>query len=566
MSVKTPWYGHMGVVPRHLDYFRGSMEEAVEQAADKYPEYKAYDFMGNTVSYRRMMRDIRACAASLRACGVKPDQRVTVCLPNTPMAVCIFYAVNRIGAVANMIHPLSAEGEIEFYLNTSGSVAAITVDMFYEKFANVRSRTPELKTMIVCSISDGLKPLMKVGYTLTEGRKIKALPRDGGYITWKKFLKAGKGVSDARCARRADDPAAILYSGGTTGVTKGILLSNFNFNALSAQLRALMYDAVPGDSTLALMPMFHGFGLGVCIHSMLVNGGRCILVPRLNIKTFAGLLNRYKPNYIAGVPTLFEALMRAEGTDRLDMSCLKAVFCGGDSLSVERKKRFDAFLKAHGAGVTVREGYGTTECVTVSCVMPSHEYRENSIGIPLPDTYYKIVKPGTEDELPYGEEGEICLAGPTVMLEYVNNPGETSDTRRTHADGLTWIHTGDLGAMDKDGFVYFRQRIKRLIITGGYNVYPSRLENILDAHEAVNMSCVIGVKDQYKMQKVKAFVALKSGYEASEEQKKALLDYCGKKIAKYALPYDIEFRTELPMTLVGKVAYRVLEEEEKKKS
>ena len=559
--VRTPWYAKMGVVPCHLEYQQCSMEEAVEKIAEKYPKLTAYNFLGTNTKYPDLVKEIRACAAALKACGVRPGEKVTICLPNMPMAIAMFYGVNMIGAIANMIHPLSAEGEIEFYLNDSESVAAITVDMFYHKFENIRRNTPKLKTMIVCSIKDGLNPLMKVGYQLTKGRKIAPLPKDGSYLTWKEFLAKGKGMTDVRVSRAANDPAVILYSGGTTGVTKGILLSNLNFNALGAQIIATNPMFAPGDKMLAIMPMFHGFGLGVSIHSMLVNGGQCILVPQFTPKTYAELLRKHHPNFIAGVPTLYEALLRIDGLEKLDLSCLKGVFSGGDSLSVELKKRFDAFLHDHGAKISVREGYGTTECVTASCLTPIDEFREGSIGIPFPDTYYKIVKVGTEEEVPYGTEGEICLAGPTVMLKYVNHPEETANTRRVHADGMTWIHTGDLGMMDSDGFVYFRQRIKRMIITSGYNVYPSQIENILDAHEYVHMSCVIGVKDPYKMQKVKAFVMLKPGIEPSDAIKKELLDYCRTKIARYAMPYDIEFRAELPKTLVGKVAYRVLEQE-----
>ncbi|MBQ8971858.1 MAG: AMP-binding protein [Clostridia bacterium] len=566
MTVKTPWYSKMGVIPTHLNYPEGTMVEAVERIAEKYPNLPAYDFLGNTVSYPQLVKDIHAAAAALRACGVSEGDRVTICLPNMPMAIQMFYAVNMVGAIANMIHPLSAEGEIEFYLNDSESVAAITVDMFYQKFANIRRNTPKLKTMIVCSIADGLKPMMKLGYRLTKGRKIQKPVRDGSWMSWKEFLSKGRSVVNPRIQRTAEQPAVVLYSGGTTGVTKGILLSNLNFNALGMQIIATNPIFAAGDKMLAIMPMFHGFGLGVSIHSMLVNGGQCILVPQFTPKTYAELLRKHRPNFIAGVPTLYEALLRVDGVDTLDLSCLKGVFSGGDSLSVELKKRFDAFLKDHGAKITVREGYGTTECVTASCLTPIDEFREGSIGIPFPDTYYKIVKVGTEEEVPYGEEGEICLSGPTVMLEYVNHPEETANTLRTHADGLKCVHTGDLGIMDSDGFIYFRQRIKRMIITSGYNVYPSQIENILDAHEYVHMSCVIGVKDPYKMQKVKAFVMLKPGIEPSAEIKEQLLDYCRTKIAKYAMPYDIEFRAELPKTLVGKVAYRVLEEEETKKS
>ena len=566
-NVKTPWMPFMNGIPAQLDYFEGSMCEAVENIAEKYPNVIAYDFMGSHTNYRRCVEEIYACARALRAAGVKENDRVTIAMPNAPQAISMFYAVNMVGAIANMIHPLSAEGEIEFYLNDSKSVAALTLDQFYGKFESIRQNTPGLKTLIVASIKDALNPVMKLGYALTEGKKVPKLPEDGDYITWKQFMANGKSFTgDPRVKRVGAQPAVILYSGGTTGVTKGILLSNLNFNALGVQIIATNPIFTVGDKMLAIMPMFHGFGLGVSIHSMLVNGGRCVLVPRFTPQTYAELLRKHKPNFIAGVPTLYEALLRLEGLNDLDLSCLKGMFSGGDSLPVELKKRIDAFLKDHKATIEVREGYGTTECVTASCLTPSGLAREGSIGIPFPDTYYKIVMPGTEIEVPYGQEGEICLAGPTVMMEYVNHPKETADTLRKHADGLTWVHTGDLGVMDKDGYIYFRQRIKRMIVTSGYNVYPSQIEGILDKNECVHMSCVIGVKDPYKMQKVKAFIVLKPGYEPNDETREKIMDYCRKHIAKYALPYEIEFRDELPKTLVGKVAYRILEEEEAKKT
>ena len=564
-AIKTPWEPWMGEVPMHLDYFQGTMAEAVERIAEKYAKYDAYEFMGSHASYEKLVEQIRACALALRAMGIREGDKVTICMPNAPQTVVMFYAVNMVGAIANMVHPLSAEGEIEFYLNDSESVAALTLDQFYGKFAAIRKNTPCLKHLVIATVKDALTPLMKLGYALTQGRKIPKVPKDADVVLWKDFIAGGKAFTgDPRVARKPDDPAVILYSGGTTGITKGILLSNLNFNALAAQIVATnpIYDI--GDKMLAIMPMFHGFGLGVSIHSMLANGGQCILVPRFTPQTYAQLLRKYKPNFIAGVPTLYEALLRIPNLDDLDLSCLKGVFSGGDSLPPELKKRFDKFLKDHGAKIEVREGYGTTECVTASCLTPLTKAKEGSIGIPFPDTYYKIVKVGTEEEVPYGEEGEICLSGPTVMLEYVKHPQETAQTRRLHADGRIWIHTGDLGVMDDEGFIYFRQRIKRMIVTSGYNVYPSQIENILDAHEAVHLSCVIGVRDPYKMQKVKAFVVLKPGYEPSETTRQMLLDYCRKHIAKYAMPYDIEFRDDLPKTLVGKVAYRVLEEEMEK--
>ena len=361
-----------------------------------------------------------------------------------------------------------------------------------------------------------------------------------------------------------NEPAVILFSGGTTGVTKGILLSSLNFNALALQTGAMCNKQIQGKKMLAAMPCFHGFGLGVCIHTMMVLGGESILVPKFNVKDYALLIKKNKPNYIAGVPTLYEALTRTNYLDGVKLDFLMGVFSGGDSLPVEIKRKFDNYLKEHGATIKIREGYGTTECVTASCLTPYNKEKEGSIGLPYPDTYYKICKVGTTEEVPYGEEGEICLTGPTIMLGYYNKPEETANTLKKHEDGHVWLHTGDLGTMDEEGFVFFKQRIKRMIITSGYNVYPSQIENILDAHEAVQMSCVIGVKDEYKMQKIKAFITLKEGFTPSEDLKLDILKYCKNHIAKYAIPYDIEFRNELPKTLVGKVAYRVLEEEEEK--
>lgn len=561
-EIKAPWLQSKDEeVPASLTYSTLSMAGKVEEIVKKYPAYTAYEFMGHATTYAQMWEKILACAKSLKAIGVREGDKVTICMPNAPQTVCMFYAVNLVGAIANMVHPLSAESEIAFYLRDSNSVAAITLDQFYPKFENVR-KAVDLPCLIITSVKDELQPLLKVGYALTEGRKIAPVPRKGGVVMWRDFLKRGSHVEIYRVKRKDTDPAAILYSGGTTGTTKGILLSNRNFNALGAQIVATNPIFAPGDKMLAIMPMFHGFGLGVSIHSMLANGGNCLLIPRFTAKTYAELLSKHQPNFIAGVPSLYEALLRIPEMEGVDLSCLKGVFSGGDSLSIELKKRFDAFLHDHGCTVGVREGYGTTECVTASCLTPIHKQKEGSIGIPFPDTFYKIVEPGTEKEVPYGTEGEICLTGPTIMLEYVNQPEETANTLRTHADGRTWVHTGDLGVMDEEGFIYFRQRIKRMIVTNGYNVYPSQLENVLDGHEYVQISCVIGLPDPVKIQRVKAFVVLKPGYVPTDACKAELMDYCRKHIAKYALPSDIEFREELPKTLVGKVAYRVLEEEE----
>ena len=562
-EVKTPWKDYVGDVPMHLDYFQGSMFDAVARIAEEYPNNIAFDFMGRSTTYRKMVQEIEKCARSLKTLGVRPGDKITIAMPNCPQAIYMFYAVNLVGGIANMIHPLSAEKEIEFYLNESQSTTAITLDQFYDKFEHIRQNTGIIN-IIIASVKDALSRTIRAGYMLTEGRKIQKIPDDAPVIRWREFMEMSRYCfyKNYRVERSFDDPAVILYSGGTTGTTKGIVLTNGNFNALAQQIIATNPMFRPGDRMLAAMPLFHGFGLGVCVHSMLANGGRCILIPRFTAKSYAKQIVKYRCNFIAGVPTLYEALLRLPSMDGADLSSLKGVFSGGDSLSIELKKKFDKFLYDHHAVIQVREGYGTTETVTACCLTPTHIYKEGSIGLPFPDTYIKIVKPGTDEELPYGEEGEILLAGPTVMKEYMNHPDETAKTLRKHDDGLTWVYTGDLGVMDEQGFIYFRGRAKRMIISSGYNVYPGQIENILDANDMVQMSCVIGVPDAYKMQKVKAFVMLKPGVEANAGTRDALLGYCRKHVAKYAMPYDIEFRDELPKTLVGKVAYRVLEEEE----
>ena len=562
LSASAPWLAYYGNTPASLDYPHKTMYQMVALAAKKYPDNVAYVFMGKETTYRTFMKRIDAAARGLVHMGIGKGDRVTICMANTPQALDCFYALNRIGAIPNMIHPLSAAKEIAFYLNFSHSKAILTLDQFYEK---VESILPELENpteILIARIQEELPFPLSALYPLTKNaRAVKKLPKTG-YTYWYDMVAAGRGQTLPQDDCAFDECAAILYSGGTTGTTKGIMLSNLNFNALGMQtIAASGYGSIAGMKMLSVMPVFHGFGLGIGIHTALIGGATCILVPQFSVKTYADVLVKQKPNLIPGVPTLFEALLRAPKLEGVDLSFLKGIFSGGASLSPELKKKVDAFLRAHNCDQQIREGYGTTECVTASCLTPKDYARSGSIGVPFPDTFYKIVTPGTTQEVPANTEGEICVSGPTVMMGYMDNPEETAATLRRHYDGRIWLHTGDLGHMDQDGFIYFRQRIKRMIVTSGYNVYPSQLENIIDSHEKVLLSCVIGVKDDYRGQKVKAYVVPMPGVEPTEELKQELLSYCSGRIAKYAMPRELEFRKELPKTLVGKVAYRVLEEE-----
>ncbi len=561
---KAPWLKYFGDMPAHLDYPKGSMYEAVRESAitKKKMNSVAYEFQGKKTNYKQFLNKIEVLGKAYKSIGIDEGDMVTVCMPNTPQGVDTFYALNRIGAVPAMIHPLSAVGEIAFYINSTQSKAVLVVDLFYEKVLEALKQVKHPVKVVVAHIKDELPFPLNMLYPLTVKKKPAPLPKDNkNVIDWSDFISGGKKVKLSDKFPKAEDTAVILFSGGTTGTSKGIKLTNLNMNALAAQVAANAGFTMEGLRMFSVMPLFHGFGLGVGIHTALMASGTCIIIPQFTIKTYARDVKKYKPNVIVGVPTLYEALLRSEGFD-FDLSFLRGMFCGGDSLSVELKKKVDKFLKDHNATIQVREGYGTTECVTASCLTPYDTYREGSIGIPLSDTYYSIVNPNNDTELPYGEEGEICICGPTVMKGYLNNAEETASTLRRHEDGNLWLHTGDLGYMDEDGFVYYKQRMKRLIIVSGINVYPSQVENAIDAHPDVLLSCAVGIPDPYKMHVVKAFVVLRQGVEPSDKIKEEIIENCKKNVSRYGVPREIEFRTELPKTLVGKVAYRVLEEEE----
>ena len=559
-KVETNWYKFYENTPRHLDYPDISIFEMLEKNSLSRLNLIAYNYFGKKATYKKLFAEIEDCAKALMNTGIKENDRVTICMPNTPQAIASFYAVNKTGAVASMIHPLSAENEIKHFLKISESKILITIDLSWEKISKVIDETA-VKKVIIVSVKESMPIFLKTGYTLTKESKINMPVASEKIIYWKDFISSGKNYKGPTTVnKKGDDEAVILYSGGTSGYPKGIMLTNLNFNALAMQSIVACGCLKEKDKVLSIMPIFHGFGLGICINTVLNFGGCAIILPQFSAKNFDTLLKKYKPNIIAGVPTLYEALLNNKKIQKMDLSYLKCVISGGDSLSVALKKKLDTFLKSHGADIQVREGYGLTECVTGSCLTPMNYYKEGSIGIPYPDTYYKIVKPDTEETLDYNTDGEIVLSGPSVMMGYLNNDEESKKALRKHKDGLLWLHTGDMGYMDKDGFVYFKQRIKRLIISSGYNIYPQQIENVIDSHKAVLMSCVVAKNHPYKHQVAKAFVVLKDGITPTQNLKQEIMNHCAKSLAKYSLPYEIEFRENLPKTLVGKIAYTQLAE------
>jgi long-chain acyl-CoA synthetase len=559
MHEQKPWLKFYGAIPEHIDYPRVTMYEALMQTVSRCPDVIAYDFFGYTSTYRQFGSEINRCADALAALGLRQGDRITISMPTCPQGIICFYAANRLGAVASMIHPLSPAKEIEFYLNTAKSRFALTIDAFYGKFKEAQANT-DLQTLILARIPDYLPLIKKIGFNLTKGRKIPPVPEDKMVVWWgelmrKTYPKAPKATMGT------DEMAVILYSGGTTGVPKGIMLSNFNF--ISEGMQVSTWGSIGGgDSILAIMPIFHGFGLGVCVNAAFMGGGKSILVPQFTPEIVADLINKKRPSLVVGVPTLFEALSSNPVFRKTDLSCLKATFSGADTLPRPVKERFEAVVKERGGNVQLLEGYGLTEAVTAIMATPLGQYREGSVGIPFPDMSAKIVPVGTMDEAPVGEEGEICVSGPAVMLGYLDQPAETAQTLRRHADGKIWLHTGDIGTMDADGFFYFRLRQKRMIKSSGMNVYPAQVEDVLYRHPAVLSACIIGVPDEKQVQRVKGFVVLKDKTKAGPEMEKALIAHCQEHLIRWSCPREIEFRDTLPCTLVGKVAFNALEVEE----
>lgn len=581
VDIEKPWVKYYD--PRYtretIDYPDISLYEIVRQCSEQVPDRIAYEFQGKETTYRDFIKKIDHAAACFYKLGVRKGDNVIICLPNTPQAIQAFYGVIKCGGVATMIHPLSAKNEIKEYLNISKAKFAVSLDAFCNNFIAIKDET-KLEKLVITSIKDELSFIKGIGFSLTLGRKIPKHPMTEYMMDWKDFLRLSSDDSMPEVKLTGKDPAVILFSGGTTGTPKGIVLSSLSINATaygtlaSSGCMPCHIDEFWSDrkkylqreyTVLSVMPMFHGFGLGIGIHTFLALGGRCILIPTFTPDSFAKLIADKKPNFVAGVPTLYEKMITSEVMKGVDLSCLDGIFVGGDALSMDTRQRVDPFLKAHNAKTILREGYGLTETVTATCLTPTDNYRPGSIGIPFPDVLFKIVKIGTEETLPYGEDGEICITGPNLMTCYFDNPEETAEVLKVHQDGRTWLHTGDVGNMDADGFIYFKQRYKRMIIKSGYNIYPSQIENLINEYPGVDVSCVIGIPDPVKQQIVKVFLVLDKGQEPTEEFMNGLKGYCRDNIAAYAQPKYFEIIETMPRTKVGKIAYRELEAREKAK-
>lgn len=565
-SKERPWlefYDEDGI-PSHIEYPDCSMVDMVLQSAEKWPDNIAYTYYGHKVTYKNFVKKIEKTARALKNYGVKEGDRVTICMPNTPEGITMVYAVNMVGAVCNMVHPLSSEKELEYYIKVAESKYVLVIDAVFDKIYRLRD-TAQLERIIVVRPSAGLGFLKKKLYNTLHIKKVRLPANDNRVVLWEDFIANSYFYQGNYHEERGGaDPAVIMYSGGTTGAPKAVLLSNLNINAESICDGTMIRQIVPGATVLSILPLFHCFGLGVCIHTPLCKGMGCILIPAFSHKQFADIIKKNEPNFIVGVPTLFEALVNTKLKSD-DLKSVTAVICGGDALTQTLRDRVNEFLKSHGSDAKIRVGYGLTEGSGAVCLSPENTFADGIIGVPLPDTDFKIIKNDTFKELPAGEEGEICISGPLVMMSYLGDDAETAQTIRLHDDGKVWLHTGDIGYLGKDGLIYFAQRLKRIIISSGYNIYPTHLESIINSHEAVLTSTVIGIDHHYKGQVPKAFIVLKPGYKAGKKIEREIRELLERNVPIYALPVAYEFRDKLPQTLVGKVAFKKLEAEEKSK-
>ncbi len=565
LKKKKLWEKYYSREERKVDVPDMSLYEFLWQENEFRQDNYALNYFGKKMRYRELFYEIELCAKALKKIGVQDGDVISICLPNVPEAVILFYAVSKIGAVANMIHPLSAEEEIKKSVVDTKSIYLFTVNFNYKKILAIYPETSLIQTILI-SPRDSMPTALGIGYFLTNDCKIRLPKEDAHFRLWKDFRLLGAEYQQKVLKPcRAKDLAVILHSGGTSGEPKSILLSNGNINVVMNQARIALPENDSSDSMLGILPMFHCFGLVECVHYPLTLGACLILVPKFDAARFDKLLRKYRPSIIPGVPTLFEALLTNKHMDDIDLSNVKYVVSGGDSLNEERNLAVNEFLKKHHCPSKIVQGYGMTE-TSGGCIFSTKaSYALGSVGIPLPSNDIKIVDPDTREEVETGDVGEILISGPSVMMGYLDDEVETNKVLEKDRKGKIWVHTGDLGYLDQDGRLFFVQRLKRLIISSGYNVYPSHIEEVLNKHPAILNSCVVGIPHPYKVQVPKAYIVLKNNVKDSFSLRLEIREYCEKNLAKYMIPKDFVYRSALPKTMVGKVDYRKLEEEEKSK-
>ena len=558
MRLERAKYGYIEKMPKDIKYFDGGMYDAVYEASCKWPHNVALEFYDSQISYKDMIKKINKVAAALKASGAEPGEKITICMPNTPEAVYMFYAINEIGAVANMIHPLSSEKEIEDYLKKAESKIMFCVDISYPKVELVIKNT-KLKQVIVVSPTRSMDLIVRAVYKLTKGRQ-NHINISQKVVTWDQFMaRASKFIGNPHTRVDSEDDAVIMYSGGTTGKPKGIVLSNLNFNAQALGAKYLVPEMLKSNhSFLAFLPNFHAFGLGVCIHMPLYFGARSFLIPQFNPKKLKQYICKYKVDILIGVPTVFDYLTKIK-FKKDGLKNVKYAVSGGDMISMTSKEKINSFFKAHGSRAIIQNGYGLTEASGGFIFSPRSVAKSaDGIGYPLPDNDVRILDIETGKEAPLGEDGEIIVSGLSVMKGYLNDPKET-ETAMIKLGHKKYLKTGDIGYIDETGLVHFRSRLKRMIVSNGYNIYPANIEDVTLKCKKVNACAVVGKPDELRGERVVVFIVAKE--DASKRTIKRELNNIYKQyLAKYEIPREIRFIDALPQTKLAKVDFRALEE------
>ncbi|WP_216328715.1 long-chain-fatty-acid--CoA ligase [Deinococcus aestuarii] len=554
--MERPWLAHYEPgVPHDFTPGNAVLPDLLRRSAERYPDRVALTFLGATTTYRRLWQDARRFAAALQKLGVRPGERVSVMLPNCPQFVVAFYGALLAGATVVNTSPLYVASELEHQLQDSGSETLILLDAFYPRYQEVASRVP-VKRVIVTGIQDALPFPKNVLYPLKARREGTWVDvRAGGTVFHFSSLLRSQAPAPQAVTIRPDDVALLQYTGGTTGVPKGAMLTHGNLVANAEQARAWMTDLREGQEvTLAAIPFFHVYGMTVAMNLSVLIGATIALVPNpRDVRMVLSQITASKATLFPGVPTLYNAINNHPDTPKHDLTTIRACISGSAPLLLETARRFRALT----GGANLVEGYGLTEASPITHTNPIFgDQREGSIGLPMPGVDALVVGEDGEPVLS-GEVGELWVAGPNVMKGYWNRPDETAKVLR-EAHGQTWLLTGDLAAVDGDGYFRIVDRKKDLIIAGGYNVYPREVEEVLMTHPAVLEAAAVGLPDAYRGESVHAVVALRPDLKATEAE---IIAHCKASLSPYKVPRSVEFRAELPKTAVGKVLRRQLAQE-----
>ena len=533
--------------------------EYVCQRSKNHLNDTALEYYGRKFTYADLIVNVKKTAAALRGAGVKKGDIITVVSIMTPEIIALFYAADMMGATLNLVDPRYSVEGIREYIEEVDSHLLVCLNVVYERCRQAAKRT-NVEKVIVLSPADSLPPVMAVGYKLTTPDKNKYA---SNVIRWKQFIKGGEGQSTAAEPYDPDHACVVVHTGGTTGSPKGVMLTDDCFNGIALQFQAYPKLFHRGQKLMNVMPPFIAYGFACGIHLPLVLGFTVIIIPNLDPAKLGSLVLKHKPEHMFGVPTHYQQLAADPKLRDKDLSFIINYAAGGDSLSRGAEQTVNDFLAAHGARYPIAKGYGMTEVSSAATVAAGLDNKPGSVGIPMVNTIIAAFEPGTDRELPIGERGELCISGPCLMKGYYNKPEETAILLRRHPDGRVWAHTGDMGYLDEDGFVFLDSRIKRMIIRhDGFKVFPSMIENVVSRHPAVHQCSVVGCADKDHTQGRLPFVYIVLKADTTAKKKQVIRELermCAEELPEYVQPVAYKFISSMPMTPVGKVDYRQLE-------